>query len=123
MIPPATDRPQARSLMNPSTHRLLIVAAALTRKLRLIHADPLYQSVWRTAFDAGIDYTPGPKYNVELGDLEDMISDLMRPAGKTVKVPMPGVDDVSPETPAVTVEDEPVATAPIDPVVIAALPP
>lgn len=102
MTPP--ERPASRSLINPSTHKILIAASALTRKLRAVHADPLYQTVWRTAFEAGIDYSVGPKYNVELVNLEEIIADLMKPGSKTVKIPSPGSE---PEP-----EPEPIAELP-----------
>jgi hypothetical protein len=44
-------------------------ARALVRKLDLVHQDPLYKSVWFCAFNHGIDYTDGPKYEKELSEL------------------------------------------------------
>ncbi len=45
-------------------------ARELAEKLRAIHDDPLYQAVWASAHNHGINYANGPKYDKELEALE-----------------------------------------------------
>lgn len=46
-------------------------ALNLRNKLLLIHDDPLYQSVWTSAANHGIDYSHGPSYEKELKKLTE----------------------------------------------------
>lgn len=49
---------------------LLAAARSLCEKMRMIHDDPLYQSVWTCAWNHGVNYTHGPTYEHELKALE-----------------------------------------------------
>jgi hypothetical protein len=49
---------------------LLAAARALCERLKVIHDDPLYLSVWTSAWNHGINYENGPKYDKELEALE-----------------------------------------------------
>ncbi len=60
--------------MKPHTqNNLLFSAQSLCRKMRLIHEDHLFKSVWVSAQLHGIDYTNGPTYEDELAALEHYV--------------------------------------------------
>lgn len=56
--------------------RAIKAAKALVDKLELIHADPQYQGVWTLYAIHGGDYTNGPKYDKELSELKEALSQL-----------------------------------------------
>ena len=49
---------------------LLAAARALCDKMDAIHNDPLYQAIWTCAWNHGINYEHGPKYEQELANLK-----------------------------------------------------
>jgi len=49
-------------------------AMALVERIEFIHADPLFRSVWFSAWNHGIDYTNGPKYDKELASLKEALT-------------------------------------------------
>ena len=59
-------------------YNLLFAANSLVQKMKKIHKDPLFQSVWFSAANHGIDYTNGPKYEVELDALDEIITRHLR---------------------------------------------
>lgn len=49
-------------------------AQSLVNKLNVIHANPLFQSVWFSAANHGIDYSKGPTYIHELAALTESLT-------------------------------------------------
>jgi chromosome segregation ATPase len=49
-------------------------AKTLVDRLEFIHEDPLFKTVWFSAFNHGIDYTNGPKYDKELAELKEALA-------------------------------------------------
>jgi hypothetical protein len=66
------DTPQNQTTIKPAvaSSDLLAAARSLCEKIRLIHDDPLYQSVWTCALKHGVSYRHGPTYEHELKALE-----------------------------------------------------
>jgi len=102
--------------MTPPT--LIDAARALTRRLREMHGNALYLSVWKAAWDAGIDYRKGgPTYNVELCSLEDALAVALAPAvsgnGSPIPAPTPCEDAVAASPVAPPDGTAPIVTSPI----------
>lgn len=69
---PSDDMPKSKRKPHSQVRstRLLAAARGLCERLRVIHADELYKSVWFCAWNHGINYENGPTYTKELGALE-----------------------------------------------------
>lgn len=53
---------------------ILEKAKTLVDRIEFIHEDPLFKSVWFSAWNHGIDYTNGPKYDKELAALKEALA-------------------------------------------------
>jgi len=58
-----------------SSDPIKVAAKALCEKIRIIHDDPLYQSVWLCALNHGVSYADGPTYENELKQLENLVNE------------------------------------------------